>query len=197
MTCWGCWHCRLWHPVGSSQNIRAEANCCVSCEGYFQLWSSWWHDKLISSHLSIPSLQGSLGHHRRFPPFFPLFSTTLWDLANSRPVHSLMLSSHPFLCLPGLLPPVTVPCKMVLVRPDERETWPHPCSLRLFTMVRRLYHDKLHFWNPPESECSCQSEWQVTLHLNVWQHVQVWGKGCIHYLLTQCLVNLRVLAEKC
>ena len=31
---------------------------------------------------------------------FPLFSTALWDLANSRPVHSLMLSSHLFLCLP-------------------------------------------------------------------------------------------------
>ena len=58
------------------------------------------------------------------------FSTTLWDLANSRSVHSLMLSSHLFLCLP-CLPPFTVPCKMVLARPDERET-----LLRLFTMVR-------------------------------------------------------------
>ena len=34
---------------------------------------------------------------------FSLFSTALWDLANSRPVHSLMLSSHLFLCLPRLL----------------------------------------------------------------------------------------------
>ena len=66
---------------------------------------------------------------------FPLFSTAFWDLLNSRPVHSLMLSSHLFLCLPCLLPPVTVPCKMVLARPDERETWPYRCSLRLFTIV--------------------------------------------------------------
>ena len=29
-----------------------------------------------------------------------LFSIALWDLANSRPVHSLMLPSHLFLCLP-------------------------------------------------------------------------------------------------
>ena len=36
---------------------------------------------------------------------FSLFSTALWDLPNSRPVHSLMLSSHLFLCLPCLLPP--------------------------------------------------------------------------------------------
>ena len=35
---------------------------------------------------------------------FTLFSTTLWDLPNSRPVHSLMLSSHLFLCPPCLLP---------------------------------------------------------------------------------------------
>ena len=32
-----------------------------------------------------------------------LVSTALWDLANSRPVHSLMLSSHLFLCLPCLV----------------------------------------------------------------------------------------------
>ena len=34
-------------------------------------------------------------------------------------------------------PPFAVPCKMVLARPDERETWPYHCSLRLFTMVMR------------------------------------------------------------
>ena len=68
---------------------------------------------------------------------FSLFSTALWDLPNYKPVHSLMLSSHLFLCLPCLLPPFTVPCKMVLVRPDERETQPYHCRLRPFTIVRR------------------------------------------------------------
>ena len=53
---------------------------------------------------------------------FPLFPTALWDLANLRPVHYLMLFSHFFLYLPCLLPPSTVSCKMVLARPDERET---------------------------------------------------------------------------
>ena len=56
---------------------------------------------------------------------FSLFSTALWDLANSRPVHSLMLSSHLFLCRPCLLPPFTVPCKFLLsatllISSDER-----------------------------------------------------------------------------
>ena len=36
---------------------------------------------------------------------FTLFSTALWDMVNSRSVHSLMLSSHLFLSLPCLLPP--------------------------------------------------------------------------------------------
>ena len=53
---------------------------------------------------------------------FPLFSIAVWHLVNSRPVHSLMLFSYLFLCLPCLLPPFTVLCKMVLARPDERET---------------------------------------------------------------------------
>ena len=36
-----------------------------------------------------------------------------------------------------LLSPFTVPCKMVLARHNERETWSHHCSLCLFTMVWR------------------------------------------------------------
>ena len=77
---------------------------------------------------------------------FSLFSTALWDLANSRPVHSLMLSFHFSFCLPCLLPPFTVPCKMVLARPDERETCPYHCSLLLFTMVRRASCGPIACW---------------------------------------------------
>ena len=47
---------------------------------------------------------------------FSLFSTALWDLTNSRPAHSLMLSSHLFFDLLCLLPRFTVPYKMVLAR---------------------------------------------------------------------------------
>ena len=65
---------------------------------------------------------------------FSLFSTALWDLATwifpdvvFPPLPLSALSSSPF----------TVPCKMFLARPDERETWPYHCSLRLFMIVRR------------------------------------------------------------
>ena len=77
-----------------------------------------------SSHLSL-NRDGRWGTTDDFATsvlHFSLFSTALRDFANSRPVHSLMLSSKLFLCLPCLLPPFTVPCKMVLARPDEQET---------------------------------------------------------------------------
>ena len=56
---------------------------------------------------------------------------------HSRPVHSLMLSSHRFLCLPLQLPPWTVPCRIVLASPDGHVTCLYHFSLHLFTEVRR------------------------------------------------------------
>ena len=59
---------------------------------------------------------------------FSLFCTALWDLANCGLVHSLMLSSHLSLCLPCLLPPPNVLCKVALATYDF--------SLRLIMIVR-------------------------------------------------------------
>ena len=97
--------------------------------------SKWAPIRYISSHVSL-NREGQM-ISQPFFSHFSLFSTALCDLTNSRPVHSLMLSSHLFLCLPCLLTPFIVPCKMVLARPDERETSPYHCSLRLFIMVRK------------------------------------------------------------
>ena len=90
-------------------------------------------------HLSL-NLEGFWGTTDDFTTsflHFSLFSTALGDLANSRPVRSLMLSSHLFLCLPCLLSPFTVPWKTVQVRPDEWETCQYHFSLHLLMMVRR------------------------------------------------------------
>ena len=70
----------------------------------------------ILSHISL-NREGRWGATGDFATsffHFSLFSTALWDLANSRHVHSLMLSSHLFLCLPCLLPPFTVPRKSTI-----------------------------------------------------------------------------------
>ena len=100
----------------------------------------WSFQQFHHRHHQSLNREGRLGTTDDFTTsflYFSLFSTALWDLANSRPVYSLMLSCHLFLCLPCLLPPFTVSCKMVFARPDERETWPSHCSLRLFMIVRR------------------------------------------------------------
>ena len=64
---------------------------------------------------------------------------------HGRPVHSLMLSSHRFLCLPLRLPSWTVPCRIVLASPDDRVTCPYHFSLRLFTVVRRSSYGPMAF----------------------------------------------------
>ena len=64
----------------------------------------------LSSHLSL-NREGRLGTTYDFATSC---TTAIWDMVNSRPVHSLMLSSHLFFCLPCLLPAFTVPYKMVL-----------------------------------------------------------------------------------
>ena len=114
-------------PFTSSSRIEVDSACWVIVI------------LLTSSHVSL-NRQDRWGTTDDFTTSrlcFRLFSTALWDLANSGPGHSLMLSSHLFFCLPCLLLPFTVPCKMILARPDERETCPYHCSLRLFTMIRR------------------------------------------------------------
>ena len=64
---------------------------------------------------------------------------------HSRPVHSLMLSSHRFLCLPLRLPPCTAACMIVLASPDDRVTCSYHLSLRLFTEVRRSSYGPMAF----------------------------------------------------
>ena len=70
------------------------------------------------------------------------------------PVHSLMMSSHLCFCLPCLLPPFTVPCKMVLARPEEWETCPYHFSLHLFMRVRRSSCGPVACWTLAHSLCT-------------------------------------------
>ena len=48
------------------------------------------------------------------------------------PIRSLMLSSHLFFCLPLLLAPFTVPCRIVFAMPEDLEMWPYHLSFRIF-----------------------------------------------------------------
>ncbi|GFO28608.1 hypothetical protein PoB_005511300 [Plakobranchus ocellatus] len=53
----------------------------------------------------------------------PLCSALLKVSLNSRPVHSLILPRHLFLCTPRLLPPWTVPCMMQGIFLYDHNKW--------------------------------------------------------------------------
>ena len=76
---------------------------------------------------------------------FLRFSAFRSSILHSKPVHSLMLSSHHFLCLPLCLPPSTVLCRIVLASPDHYVTCPYHFSLRLFTEIRRSSYGPMVF----------------------------------------------------
>ena len=70
-------------------------------------------DYSFNYHLQSLNREGRWGTTDDFATsflHFSLFSTALWDLPNSRPVHFLMLSSRLFLCLLCLLPPFSSLC---------------------------------------------------------------------------------------
>ena len=64
-------------------------------------------------------------------------SAFLMAAPSVKPVHSGMLSSHFFFCLPRLLPPWTVPCMIVLASPDDLVMCTYHLSLRCLTVARR------------------------------------------------------------
>ena len=95
---------------------------------------------LISSHLIYPWTARVVGAPQMIPPpvssifpCSPLPSGTWRTPGLSFSWCCLPTSSS--VCLVFSLP-FTVPCKMGLARPDERETWPYHCSLCRFTIVR-------------------------------------------------------------
>ena len=87
---------------------------CVSCMLVGMYTDMYTPTLIFHLHLSL-SREGRWGTTDDFTTSFLLFSLSsavLWDLAKPRLVHSLVLSSNIF-CLPGLLPPFTVPSTMV------------------------------------------------------------------------------------
>ena len=71
------------------------------------------------------------------PLHFILFSASLTASQNCNPVHSAKLFFQHFFCRSLLLPPCTVPYKIVLASPDDLDTCPNVhFNLRFFTVVK-------------------------------------------------------------
>ena len=101
---------------------------------------------LISQSLNLGGRRGTTDDAATIPFHPSLSSAALRESPNPIPVHSLMLSSHLFFCLPLLLAPFTVPCRIVFAMPEDLEMWPYHLSIRFFTMVRRSSCTPIAFW---------------------------------------------------
>ena len=93
---------------------------------------------------------GTTDEFTTIPFSLVLFSAALVELTNSIPVHSLILSSHLFLCLSllclSLLFLFTVPCRIVFAKPEDFETWPNHLSFHFLTRVRSLSYSPVAAW---------------------------------------------------
>ena len=96
--------------------------------------------------ITLEGRRGTTDEFATIPFHLDLFSAALVELAKSIPVHSLILSSHLFFCLPLSLFPFTVPCRIVFAKPEDLETWPNHLSFRFLTMVRSSSYSPMAAW---------------------------------------------------
>ena len=96
--------------------------------------------------ITLEGRRGTTDEFATIPFHLDLFSAALVELAKSIPVHSLILSSHLFFCLPLFLFPFTVPCRIVFAKPEDLETWPNHLSFRFLTRVRSSSYSLMAAW---------------------------------------------------
>ena len=107
------------------------------------------YDKYYSILFYPITLEGRRGTTDKFatiPFHLVLFSAALVELAKFIAVHSLILSSHLFFCLPLFLFPFTVPCRIVFAKPEDLETWPNHLSFRFLTRFRSSSYSTMAAW---------------------------------------------------
>ena len=96
--------------------------------------------------ITLGGRRGTTDVFSTIPFHLDMFSAALVELAKSIPVHSLILSSHLFFCLPLFLFPFTVPCRIVFAKPEDLETWPNHLSFRFLTRVRSSSYSPMAAW---------------------------------------------------
>ena len=141
--------------------VKNKIKCLLPLKGYpFNLKRHQTVDNIFSAKVKKKSpyysilfypitLEGRRGTTDEFattPFHLDLFSAALVELAKSIPVHSLILSSHLFFCLPLFLFPFTVPCRIVFAKPEDLETWPNHLSFRFLTRVRSSSYSPMAAW---------------------------------------------------
>ena len=124
------------HYSASCQDSQQEAQSCEQSQFY----------SILFYPITLGGCRGTTDEFATIPFHLDLFSAALVELAKSIPVHSLILSSHLFFCLPLFLFPFTVPCRIVFAKPEDLETWPNHLSFRFLTRVRSSSYSPMAAW---------------------------------------------------
>ena len=128
-----------------TQTVKTDflvSNCC-------QLWVGGWADispKPVTCYLCSGTIRVVVAPLLTSATIFSHLwrsSAALWLLLKSRPVHSPMLSSHLFFCLPLFLFPGTVPCTTFLQRPLDLITCPNHRNFLFSQLLIYLRKDRL------------------------------------------------------
>ena len=134
-------YCRKWVKC-KTKEMQQHNKFCWFLQGSTGYRVQWPKASGISIYLSH-SLADHWGTTVDFTTSFlhsSQFSAFCSMIFHSRPVHSLMLSCHCFLCLPLRLPPWTVPCRIVSASPDDCVTWLYHLSLCFFYISQEVFH---------------------------------------------------------
>ena len=96
--------------------------------------------------ITLEGRRGTTDEFATNPFHLVLFSAALIELEKSIPVHSLILSTHLFFCLPLFLFPFTLPFRIVFAKPEDLETLPNHLSFRFLTRVRTSSYSPMSAW---------------------------------------------------
>ena len=134
--------CQSLHTAIYSQK-HFEASCayCLIC---FCTRRKGDNHLISSQSLNLGGRRGTTDDLATIPFHPSLSSAALRESPNPIPVQSLTLSSHLFFCLPLLLAPFTVPCRIVFTMPEDLEMWPYHLSFRFFTWLGDHHALQLH-----------------------------------------------------
>ena len=134
-----------------TQNISSTGRWYFLILHVYIIWISFsairfWFYSILFYPITLEGRWGTTDEFATIPFHLDLLSAALGELAKSIPVHSLILSSHLFFCLPLFLFPFTVPCRIVCAKPEDLETWPNQLSFRFLTRVRSSSYSPMAAW---------------------------------------------------
>ena len=145
-------------PLKPLGQLKSNFICSLQGSGNKKLFKkSWshgqhgrhahiWFYSILFYPITLEGCRGTTDEFATIPFHLDLFSAALVELAKSIPVHSLILSSHLFFCLPLFLFPFTVPCRIVFAKPEDLETWPNHLSFHFLTRVRSSSYSPMAAW---------------------------------------------------